>query len=363
MATRRLSAPLRRPFRTSRRSVDCLEEIVVTVETDGHLLGLGAAPPTGLVTGDTAGSITAALTDHIVPALIGRDAEDLEGNLAVLERSVVGNSSAKAAVDIALHDLWAKVQNRPLWALFGGTGRAIATDITISLNGPDEMARDALQAVRDGYKALKIKVGADAGLDMTRIGAVRQAVGSGPTLRLDANQGWTPREAVRLLDAMAEAGFAIELVEQPVAAHDLEGMAYVTARSPVPVVADESVWTSRDALEIFRRRAADLVNVKLMKCGGLAEAKRIIALAETFGAGVMFGCMLEGKISAAAAVHLASARRAVTVIDLDGPLLCSEDPYEGGPRFIGPEIIPSTEPGLGIGRILGADAKQNSAQD
>lgn len=343
-----LSVPLRRAFKTARRSVDHLEDLVLFVETDGAIEGLGAAPPTGLVTGDTAGAIAGALTDHIAPALVGRDAEDLEGNLAVLEASIVGNGSAKAAADIALHDLWAKVLGQPLWALFGGGGAPIFTDITISVNDPDEMARDAVDAVGRGYRTLKIKVGKERKRDFERIAAIRSAVGSGPALRLDANQGWKPGEAVRLLEAMEEASFAIELVEQPVAAHDLEGMAHVTAHSPVPVVADESVRTSRDALRIFQLGAAHMINIKLMKCGGLGEARRLIALAETFGAEVMFGSMLEGKISAAAAVHLASARRAVGAIDIDGPLLCADDPYLGGPQFLGPEIVLSREPGLGV---------------
>lgn len=348
-----LSVPLRRAFRTARRSVDRLEDIVLFIETDGGMEGLGAAPPTGLVTGDTAGAIMGALTDHIASALIGRDAEDLEGNLAALEASIVGNGSAKAAADIALHDLWGKALGQPLWALFGGRGESIFTDITISVNDPDEMARDAVDAVEKGYGTLKIKVGKETERDFERLAAIREAIGPEPTLRLDANQGWKPGEAVGLLNAMEEAHFGIELVEQPVAAHDLEGMAHVTAHSPVPVIADESLRTTEDALRIFQLRAAHGINIKLMKCGGLGEARRLIALAEIFGAQVMFGAMLEGKISSAAAVHLASAKAVVTAIDLDGPLLCSDDPYLGGPQFIGPEIIPSREPGLGVRSVRG----------
>ena len=167
-------------------------------------------------------------------------------------------------------------------------------------------------------------------------------------IRIDANQAWTPKLAVRLLTQMQDAGLDIELVEQPVKARDFEGLKFVTANSPVPVMADESVFSPRDALDIMQRRAADMLNIKLMKCGGLTNALRIVSAAEVYGVECMMGCMSEAKVSVTAAAHLACAKSIITRIDLDGPALCSEDPVHGGAEFKGREIRLPERPGLGI---------------
>jgi L-alanine-DL-glutamate epimerase-like enolase superfamily enzyme len=313
------------------------------------------------VTGETLGSIRGAL-EELCPLLRGRDALDLEGNLDLIEEGIKDNGSAKAALDVALHDLWARALKQPLWRLLGGTGRPVETDITVSVNEPEEMARDARWAVGAGYRVLKVKVGDDPAKDLRRLAAVREAAGPGTVLRIDANQAWTPAEAIRILRGMEAAGLEIELVEQPVAAQDLEGMARVRAGISFPVVADESVRSPRDALEVLRRGAADMVNIKLMKCGGLRNALHIVAVSRALGAEVMLGSMLEGKASAAAAVHLASACGAITRIDIDGPLLCREDPFEGGPLFEGPGIVPGDALGTGIRGIRG-DGRWGSLSD
>ncbi|PIE54431.1 MAG: dipeptide epimerase [Dethiosulfovibrio peptidovorans] len=348
-----LSVPLKKPFKTAVRSVDAVNDVIVAVETDGEFIGYGEAPPTGVITGDTTGAILGAVQDHLCHALVGRDAEDLDGNVKAVEGALVGNTSAKAALDIALHDLWAQSLGAPLYRLFGGVSTAIETDMTISVNEPDEMVQDALDAVQQGYRVLKIKVGKNSAKDFERLKAIRDAVGYEVTIRIDANQGWKPDEAVRILDQLENAGIALELVEQPVHSKDLDGMAYVTARTSVPVVADESIWYAADAMEIFRRKAADIVNIKLMKCGGLAEARRIVALSQVWGAQVMVGSMLEGKVSVTAAAHLAAAYGVVTKIDLDGPLLCSSDPVDGGAEFIGPGIRLNRDAGLGVRSLEG----------
>ena len=215
------------------------------------------------------------------------------------------------------------------------------------------MARDAVNAVERGYDTLKVKVGIDPSLDVERLSAIRAAVGDKPRIRIDANQAWSPKQAVKLLNQMQERGLDIELVEQPVKAHDLEGLKYVTDRSYVPVLADESVFSVEDALKIVQLQAADLINIKLMKCGGLTNALKIATLAEVSGVECMIGCMLEAKVSVNAAVHLACARQIITKVDLDGPVLCSEDPVLGGAVFNEKEITVADEPGLGIRGIEG----------
>ena len=198
-----------------------------------------------------------------------------------------------------------------------------------------------------------MKVGVNPQLDVARLKAVRDAGGKDVVIRIDAHQAWQPKEAVRILNQMQEQGLDIELVEQPVKALELEGLKYVTERSYVPVLADEAVFSPEDAMTILKMGAADLLNIKLMKCGGLYNALKIASAAEVFGVQCMIGCMLEAKISVNAAVHLACARNIITKVDLDGPVLCSEDPILGGAEFDEKQITVSNGPGLGI---LGIEA-------
>lgn len=348
-----ISVPLRVPFKTALRSVSSVEDIIVEIYTDTGHVGYGEAPPTGAITGDTTGAILGALKDHIIKTIIGRDVDDFEELIQAVNRCIVKNTSAKAAVDMALYDLYGQLYKIPVYKLMGGSRSKITTDITISVNDPEEMARDTLNAVSRGYDTLKVKVGVNPELDIARLSAVRQAAGPERKIRIDANQAWSPKQAVRLLNQMQEKGLDIEFAEQPVKAHDFEGLKYVTERSYVPVLADESVFSPEDAVKIMQMGAADLVNIKLMKCGGLYNALKIASAAEVYGVECMIGCMLEAKISVNAAVHLACAKNIITKIDLDGPVLCSQDPIIGGAVFNEQEITVSDEPGLGIKGIEG----------
>lgn len=343
-----ISVPLRVPFKTALRSVSSVEDVIVEIHTDTGAVGYGEAPPTGVITGDTTGAIIGAIQDHIAKTIIGRDVDDFEDVIQSVQKCILKNTSAKAAVDMALWDLYGQLYKIPVYKMLGGARKHIITDITISVNSPEEMARDAVEAINRGYDCLKVKVGADPTLDVARLSAVREAVGNDVCIRIDANQAWQPKEAVRILNQMQEKGLAIEFVEQPVKAHDLEGLKYVTDRSYVPVLADESVFGPEDALKIMQMRAADLVNIKLMKCGGLYNALKIVSAAEVYGVECMIGCMLEAKISVNAAVELACAKKIITKIDLDGPVLCSEDPIIGGAVFEEQKITVSDAPGLGI---------------
>ena len=328
-----ISVPLRVPFKTALRSVSSVEDVIVEIHTDTGAVGYGEAPPTGVITGDTTGAIIGAIRDHIAKTIIGRDVDDFEDLMIALNACIQKNTSAKAAVDMALWDLYGQLYKIPVYKLMGGAKKSIVTDITISVNDPEEMVRDALNAIDRGYDCLKVKVGKEPEKDIARLSAIRGAVPKETCIRIDANQGWTPKEAVRILNGMQEKGLDLEFVEQPVKAHDFEGLKYVTERSYVPVLADESVFSPQDALTIMQMGAADLVNIKLMKCGGLYNALKIASAAEVYGVECMIGCMLEAKISVNAAVHLACAKQIITRVDLDGPVLCSEDPILGGAVF------------------------------
>lgn len=348
-----ISVPLRVPFKTALRSVESVEDVIVEIHTDTGHIGYGEAPPTGVITGDTTGAIIGALQDHLIKTIKGKDVDDFEDLMKAVNGCILKNTSAKAAVDMALWDLYGQLYKIPVYKLLGGSRKKIVTDITISVNAPDEMARDAVNAIERGYDCLKVKVGSNPSLDVERLSAIRQAIGNDCLLRIDANQAWAPKEAVKLLNQMQEKGLMIEFVEQPVKAHDFDGLKYVTERSYVPVLADESVFSPEDAVKIMQMRAADLVNIKLMKCGGIYNALKIASAAEVYGVECMIGCMLEAKVSVNAAVHLACAKQIITKIDLDGPVLCSEDPVIGGAVFHEKDITVSDEPGLGIKGIEG----------
>lgn len=346
-----ISLPLARPFKTALRTVDRVEDIVVRVIGDDGQMGYGEAPPTAVITGDTRGSIACAVREFIRPALVGMDVENLDGVMSRLNSCILKNTSAKAAVDMAVYDLYGKRFGAPLYQLLGGAKRSFETDITISVNPVDEMVSDSLDAVRRGYRTLKIKVGKEGTKDVERIAAIRSAVGPDISIRVDANQGWDRVTAVRAISAMEDRGLAPELVEQPVHAHDLEGMRYVTQRVQTPILADESVFSALDALHIIETGAADYINIKLMKTGGIWQALKLCDVAELHGVSCMIGCMLESKLSVSAAAHLCCGRGIITMADLDGPPLCAVDPYSGGPLFREAEVTMTDLPGIGVGSI------------
>ncbi len=343
-----ISVPLRVPFKTALRTVNSVEDVIVEIHTDTGAVGYGEAPPTGVITGDTTGGIIGAVKDHISKAIIGKEVDDFENLMMAVQNSMVKNTSAKAAVDMALWDLYGQLYKIPVYKMMGGSRKNITTDITISVNDPETMAKDAEDAIARGYDCLKVKVGKESEKDIARLSAIRAAVPKSTLIRIDANQGWSPKEAVRILNGMQEKGLDIEFVEQPVKGHDIDGLKYVTDHSYIPVLADESVFSVEDAFKILQMRAADMINIKLMKCGGLYNGLKIATAAEVYGVECMIGCMLEAKISVNAAVHLACAKQIITKIDLDGPVLCSEDPILGGAVFNEKDIIVSDEPGLGI---------------
>lgn len=344
-----LNVPLKTPFKTALRTVEHIENIVLILETDTGNRGYGEAPATAVITGDTHGSIISAIKDYIMPRLIGRDVTGLNEITQIIQGSLVNNLSAKAAVEIAVYDLFAQYFNAPLYKILGNGQPNLSTDITISIDYIDKMVADSVEAVEAGYEILKIKIGKDIGLDIKRIKAIYAAVKNRALLRLDANQGWTPRQAVDALDILEAAGVKLDLIEQPVKSKDLQGMKYVTKRVRTPVMSDESTFGPREVIELLQMQAADIINIKLMKTGGISNAIKIADIAAIYGADCMIGCMLESSISVIAAAHLAVAKsHVITKIDLDGPSLCRINPLDSKTRFNGPEINLCDEPGLGI---------------
>ena len=344
----KLTIPLKKPFKTALRVLSVSETYVIKVTLENGLVGWGAASPTAVITGDTLGSIRGALTEVLIPQLIGMDIENYETMLAKINAGVVRNSSTRAALDMAVYDLVAKLHNAPLYKFLGGHKGSFETDITVSVNSPEEMADDARKFVSDKFNTLKLKVGIDSTIDIERVKRIREAVGPNVKIRLDANQGWNAKEAIRVITKMEDMGLDMELVEQPVKAHDIDGLKYVTDRVLTPILADESVFSPEDAFRVLQIRAADIINIKLMKAGGIYNALKINAMAESCGVECMIGQMIENTIGTAAAAHLAGAKKNITRMDLDAPFLLAQEPVEGGVSFDGPRIIISDAPGLGI---------------
>jgi o-succinylbenzoate synthase len=351
-----LRVPLKTPFKTALRTVDTIEDVIITMHTDTGHIGYGEAPATAVITGDTHGSIIEAIHKIIAPRIIGQEIANLNHITGLIQSALEKNSSAKAAVEIAVYDLFAQLYGAPLYKILGGGDPVITTDITISVDYIDKMVADSLAAVERGFESLKVKVGKDIELDVERVKAVYAAVEDKALIRVDANQAWTAKQAVFAIQTLEDAGVRMELVEQPVKAQDLEGMKYVTERVHTPIMADESVFGPTEVIELIRMRAADIINIKLMKTGGISKALHIADIAAMYQIECMIGCMVETSISVAAAAHIAVAKAAViTKVDLDGPSLCKFNPVDGGVLFNDSEITVSDAPGLGIREIRGLE--------
>jgi L-alanine-DL-glutamate epimerase-like enolase superfamily enzyme len=357
--THRLSAPLHTPFVTALRRTTTTDTLVVELIDDDGRSGFGEAPQVWQVTGASLAGAEACVREVLGPRLVGRDADDLVARCVEVSRAVAGNEAAKAAVDTALHDLAARRLGVPLVRLLGGTALRVPTDVTLAAGDATDLAAAAWRRRSEGFSVLKIKVGTDPAGDLDRVRAVRAAVGPDVRIRLDANQGWTPREAVRVIRGICDAGLGVELVEQPVPHWDLDGLAWVSERVDLPILADESVFGIRDLVEVIRRRAADMVNVKLAKCGGLHAARTLLDLAAAHGVGTIVGSMMESQIGLGAAASLVAAYGTTAVSDLDAAWWLAWSPVRGGIRYDGASVVLPDAPGLGVTAVV--DAKTEPA--
>ncbi|MBS7632450.1 dipeptide epimerase [Candidatus Bathyarchaeota archaeon] len=320
--------------------------VIVRVLTDYEIYGWGEASPSKRVTGETTETVIEAL-DKICPKLIGKCPLRIESDVEIMDQVISGNPAAKAAIDIALHDVLGKTARKPLFRILGGYRTEVLTDITLGIKSPKEMAQNAKKALDKGFKALKIKVGVDVDEDVERIRLVREVAGNDIQLRVDANQGWTPKQAMEALNKISR--YNIQLAEQPVPSEDIEGLKNVKKNSPVPIMADESVHTPADALRLVREGAVDMMNIKLMKCGGILKAKKIAAVAEAAGMPCMIGCMSESSIGIAAATHLAGAVKNIQYADLDSDILLKDKiTTEGGVPLVNSVRKFTNGHGLGI---------------
>lgn len=341
--------PLTVPLRISLGTISYSRSAVVEVHTDEGLIGIGEGAPARFITGELLDGTLAAIR-MLGDAIIGTDPMDIEKIHAIMDRTVAHNPSAKAALDIACYDLIGQMTQKPLYKLLGGYDDHFKTDITVGIDEPEVMAARAKAYVEDGFSTIKTKVGTSEPEDIARIKAIREAVGPDALIRVDANQGWSAKEALRIIDKIS--AYEIELVEQPVPAYDLEGLAQVTRSSAVPIMADESALDSKSAMRLAAMHAVDVINIKLMKCGGLHEALKINHIAESAGIQCMIGCMgEETNIGITAAAHLASALKNITRADLDATLFLKSLPVKGGVEVRHGKLVLPDSPGLGIRKV------------
>jgi len=338
--------PRKWTFRTARTASDTATQVLVRLEAGG-LEGWGNACP-NTVTGETSETIAAAL-DTIRLETKGFEFEKPLDLWTRMEKVVQGNPAAKAGVDIAAWDITAKGAGRPLYQVLGGSRDRLPTDMTLSLLPLEETLAAARRHVAEGFRALKVKVGEGVRADVERVLAVRDAVGPGIELRVDANQAYSLDQAREFLTAVATARIAV--IEQPLNAWDLGGMQHLTQVSPVPVMADESARTAEDVMKLRWGRCCHAVNLKLMKCGGITPALEMAAVCESAAFPVMVGCMGECSVSILAALHFALAQKSVRWLDLDSHFNLQRDVCSP-PRFAEGDLIATRTPGLGAERVV-----------
>lgn len=341
-----IQMPLAFPYTIAYETISRTTNILLRIETDRGLTGFGCAAPDLAVTGETPQGVLNIVSATIEPALIGGDPLSIAALLEVLRDPLSKQPAALAMVDMALHDLLARIAGLPLYRLLGGYRHSIETSITIGIgNGSETIAR-ALEFIRQGFKILKLKGGNDVEEDIARVHKVREKVGPDIRLRFDANQGYSVSEALQF--AAATQSCTIELFEQPTPSEALTLLGRVTRRTDVPVMADESLVNIRDAFKLAREQLVDLINIKLMKVGGIANALQINAVARAANIEVMVGCMDEASLGIAAGLHFALARPNVVYADLDGHLDLLNDPTAGAVILKDGVLYPTSQAGLGF---------------
>ena len=338
-----LDLTLATPFRISRSVQTLAHNVLTRIDAEG-LEGIGEAAPSGFY-GERRESVFMALSDF--GEHIEADPSLIEDIVTRMDRRLHANAAAKASVDMALYDLLGKRLGAPVYQLLGlNPDRTPLTSFTIGIDEPAAMARKAAEAAKR-YPILKIKVGTDHDLEIVR--AIREA--TDVTLRVDANAAWTPKQAIRVIRELEP--YNLEFVEQPLEPTDLEGLRFVREHVTLPIIADESCETESDIPKLVG--VVDGINIKLMKCGGIHHALRMIHTARAHHLKVMLGCMIESSLAITAAAHLSPL---VDYADLDGNLLVSDDPWEGVQVEQGKLILPDRA-GLGV-RPRDHDAKRQA---
>ncbi len=314
-------------FKIATMVISGAQNVLIHIMTNEGIDGWGEASSFRAIVGETQ-KINIAAAQELREILIGKNPLDYASRVREMDAFLPLNSTIKSAFDMALYDLAAKHANLPLYRFLGGEKRPMETDMTMGISDPDKAGEDAMKIVNQGFRIIKTKVGIDPVEDILRLRAIRETIGPDIKIRIDANQGWDRVSAVKCLHEMEELD--IEICEQPVRRHDLEGMKYISERCSIPLMADESVFSPEDALAIVRMQAAPMINIKLSKSGGLKNAIMIANICEAAHIPCMTGCMSESGLANTAFCHFAMAHPIVQYFDLDANVGHIDEPIIGG---------------------------------
>jgi L-alanine-DL-glutamate epimerase-like enolase superfamily enzyme len=337
--------PLTTPFRVALGTISVAENVLVRIRTNEGVTGWGEASPYSPVNGETQ-QTDVAVAPKLAAVLHGRDPFAIASANAEMDRVAVYNPSMKACLEMAMWDICGKIAGQPVYRLLGSVRDSFETDITVSLDSPQNMAEKAREFVQRGFKTLKVKLGESPEVDIERIRLVREAVGSGIKLRVDANQGWTPAQTVQALHGMEK--YELQMCEQPVPYWDLPGLKHVRDNTSTPIMADEAVHSLHDAFTVLREDAVDVINIKLMKAGGILRSSQIATVAAAAGVTCMVGCMSETRLGLTAAAHVVASQANIIYADLDSFTELATDPVIGGMQLKDGIVSIPDAPGLGV---------------
>jgi o-succinylbenzoate synthase len=334
------------PFTIATGTMHFAQNILIKIFTNEGIIGWGECSAFPMIVGETQNSCYALAKDF---AGIWKNKNPLEikERLQELHNHVAGNYTIKSAFDMALYDIASQHQQLPLYAYLGGKNKTIESDLTIGIDTPEAMANSAISFTQKGVRCIKVKLGKDKEADIERIKQIRNAIGYTPTIRIDANQGWEPADAKFILNKLAE--YKIEFCEQPMAKYNDDLLPELCQQSTIPIMADESVFTSKDANRIIRTKSCHSINIKFSKSGGILEGLAIHDLASLHHIPCMMGGMLESRLALTAMVHFAVSQPNIHYFDLDTCLLGHlEDPVINGVNYSNGMLLTATEtPGLG----------------
>ena len=346
-----LDAELFTPFTISSGSHRSLENAVFTLESAGGLRGCGEAAIATHITGETRAQTVKSL-QRAGKLLAGQDAANYLKLLCLLEGELDGNRAALAAAQMAVLDLVCRLQGISLWKFFGGKLPAVKTDITVVIGKAAAALDFTLKMRRQGFKIFKVKTGADMDEDFRRLEAVKKAA-PGAAIYLDANCACTAKEAEAFIKKLARMGIKPAVLEQPVAKDDIDGLAYLSRKLPMPVCADESAYSLDDVFRLIKRKAVTAINIKLTKLGFLC-AREVWALARASGIKLMMGEMLESELASSAAAHFAGGLGGFDFIDLDTPFFLKDSGMKGASFLSRDGVYSLAGVKAGIGVVPGA---------
>lgn len=333
------------PFTIATGTMHFAQNIFIRVHLANGIYGVGECSAFPMITGETQATCF-EMAKEFATLWKNKDATIIPGRLRELDDFAAFNSTIKSAFDMALYDIAAKMAGKPLYELLGGSTKEIETDLTIGIGSPSSMAKTAEEFVKKGVRIIKIKLGKNADEDIERVKLIRQAAGTAIILRIDANQGWSFNNAVKVLNAIAH--YNIEFCEQPMRHWDDHHLPELRTLSPVKIMADESVFNHSDAERLINANACDYVNIKFAKSGGIYEAIKIHDTCKHHGIPCMMGGMLESRIALSAFAHFAMAHDNIIFYDMDTCMLGhKEDPVTGGVKYHRYFIETPSVPGIG----------------